>query len=121
MSELAVNGCTVKITSGQSAVSIQITTPPSNDCAVGGKGIYFGDIDVLLTTITQGNLLCASGTITISGTADNILNADGDKAVQKGDNATKSLTFTDQSSGTTTPIDVKIEITDAGQTDVGAT
>lgn len=118
MSELAVQGCTVAITSGQSASTIQITTSPSSDNFVNDKGIYFGDIDVSLTTITSGSLVCASGTITIKGTASNILDSGGNKAVQKNDTATKTLTFTDSSTGATSDIPVTIKITDASQTDV---
>lgn len=115
MSELAVQGCQVSITSGQSAVSIQVTTQPSDKVFAENKGVYFGDIDVSLVTITVGNLVCAGGTITISGTADNVLNADGYKAVQKGDSGSAELTFKDSSSGTETKLEVKIEVTDAGQ------
>ena len=118
MSELAVKGCTVEITSGQSASNIQITTAPSSDNSVGDDGIYFGDIDVMLTSVTQGNLLCPSGTLTISGTQSDVLNSSDEKAVQKGDNGTKTITFTDQSTGATTDLPVTIEIKDAGQTDV---
>jgi hypothetical protein len=117
MAELAVKGCKVKITSGQQAVTIQIKTSPSSNIDVGGKGVYFGDIDVALATISQENLVCSSGTITIKGTAANVL-AGSDKAVQKGDNATDTFTFTDSSSGATTDLPVTVEITDAGQTDV---
>lgn len=118
MSELAVKGCEVKITSGQSASKITITTLPSTDIFVGNNGVYFGDIDVLLTAITSGSLTCASGTITISGTNADVLNAEGKKALQKGDKATKTLTFTDSSSGATSKLPVTIQITDAGQSDV---
>lgn len=120
MSELAVQGCTVSITSGQSATTIQITTPPSDKVFVGTKGVYFGDIDVSLATITLGSLVCASGTITIKGTASNILNSSGDKAVQKNDTTTKTLTFTDSSTGATSDLPVTIKITNAGQTVVEA-
>lgn len=118
MSEVAVQGCTVSITSGQSATTIQITTSPSNKDFVDDKGIYFGDIDVSLTAITSGSLVCASGTITIKGTASNVLDSNGNKAVQKNDSATKTLTFTDTSTQATSDIPVTIKITDAGQTDV---
>lgn len=118
MSEVAIKGCTVSITSGQSATTIQITTPPSDKDFVGTNGIYFGDIDVSLTAITSGSLVCASGTITIKGTASNVLDSNGNKAVQKNDSATKTLTFTDTSTQATSDIPVTIKITDAGQTDV---
>ena len=117
MSELAVKGCEVKITSGQSATKIDIVTPPSTDILVGNNGVYFGDIDVLLTAITSGSLACPSGTITIKGTNANVLASADKKAVQKGDSATKTLTFTD-SSGATSDLPVTIQITDTGQTDV---
>lgn len=120
MSELAVQGCQVSITSGQSASMIQITTQPSDVNFVNSKGIYFGDIDVSLTAITSGSYVCASATITISGTADNILDANGNKAVQKGDSGSKSLTFTNPSTYEQITATVKIEITNAGQTDVNA-
>lgn len=121
MSELAVQGCQVSITSGQSASTIQITTQPSDVNFVNSKGIYFGDIDVSLTTITSGSYVCASATITISGTADNILDkSSSNKAVQKGDSGSKSLTFIDPSTQQTKQETVKIEITNAGQTDVNA-
>ena len=118
MSELAVQGCEVKITSGQSCEVITITTSPSSDIFVGSKGVYFGDIDVSLSAITSGSLTCPSGTITIKGTNTDVFDSDGNKAVQKGDSGTKTLTFTDSSTGATSSIPVTIQITDAGQTDV---
>ena len=121
MSEVAVKGCTVEIKSGQEAGNINITTSPSSYDEVDDKGIYFGSIDVSLTNITQGNLLCPSGTITINGTASNVLDGGDNKAVQKGDSATKTLTFTDQTSGAPSDIPVTIEVTDANQSYVFAT
>lgn len=118
MSELAVQGCEVKITSGQSCEAIAITTSPSSDNFVGSNGIYFGDIDVSLTAITSGNFACPSGTITIKGTNADVLDSVDKKAVQKGDSATKTLTFVDSSSGAESNLPVTIQITDAGQTDV---
>lgn len=120
MAELAVKGCTVSITSGQSATSINITTQPSSDNSVSQKGIYFGDIDVTLKTVTVGSLVCASAQLTISGTSGNILDSNGNKAVQKGDSASDSFTFTDSSSGAQSTLTIAIKITDAGQTDVTA-
>lgn len=121
MSDLAVKGCEIQITSGQSASKIEIITPPSSDNFVGNDGIYFGDIDVLLTSITQGNNVCASGTITIKGTGSDILNASDEKAVLNGDSGTKELKFTNTTSGATSDIPVTIQIVDAGQSDVSTT
>jgi hypothetical protein len=119
MSELAIKGCTIRInTAGVSAVSKEITTPPSSDNFVGNNGIYFGTISVTLTSLSQGNLQCPVGVITIDGTNDDVFNASNQKAVQKGDKGSAELTFTDSSSGTTIVLSVEIEVSDAGQTDV---
>ena len=120
MAELAVKGCTVSITSGQTATAINITTQPSSDVLVSQKGVYFGDIDVSLTAVTVGTLVCASATLTISGTAGNILDKNGNKAIQKGDNASDTFTFTDSTTLVTTDLPIAIQITDAGQSDVKA-
>jgi hypothetical protein len=117
MGALAVKGCTVSITSGQQASVIEITTPASSDINVGGKGVYFGDIDVSLSAITMGSLVCPSGTITIKGTASNILSG-SDKAVQANDSGNDTLTFTDSSTGASSDLPVAIQISDPGQTDV---
>ncbi len=117
---LAVLGCTIEITSGQQAVAMVVKTQPSQKVSVGGKGVYFGDMEVMLTGVTQGSLVCPEATLTIKGTAAKVLNADGDKAVQADDNATDKFTFTDSSSGATTSLPISIQITDAGQTDVVA-
>lgn len=119
MSELAVSGCTVKITSGQTAISITIITSPSSDISVNSKGVYFGDIDVTLIAVTQGSFVCPEATLTIKGTASNVLEIAGSKkAVQKNDSATDTFTFTDPSTLVTKDLTVTIQITDAGQTDV---
>lgn len=120
MAELAVLGCTVDITSGQTATAKSITTSPSSNILVNGKGVYFGDIDVLLTAISfvsGETFTCASGTITISGTGSNVLE-ETKKAVLKGDSGSKELMFTGVSTGTQVPAIVTVKITDAGQTDV---
>lgn len=121
MGSLAVQGCTVQITSGQQAASVAIVTQPSSAVKVNSKGVYFGDIDVQLTTLSQGNLTCPGGTITISGTVEDVCELSGESskpAVQEGDEGEATLTFTDSSTGSPTPVNVKIKITNAGQSDV---
>lgn len=121
MSELAVLGCTVDITSGQTATAKSITTSPSSDILVNGKGVYFGDIDVLLTAITYTTpaevFACTEGTITISGSGSDVLEGTK-KAVLKGDSGSKELMFTGVSTGTQVTVTVTVKITNAGQTDV---
>lgn len=118
MSNLAVKGCDIQIMSGQTASSIEVITPPSSDNSVENDGIYFGDIKVLLSGLSQGSMQCPTGTITISGTASDVLNSNDEKAVQEGDSGTDTFTFTDSSSGATSDIPVTVKIVDAGQSDV---
>lgn len=116
--ELAVQGCTVKVTTaGMSCEAIAVTTPPSQEVLADGKGVYFGDIDVSLTAITSGSLVCASGTITITATGEDHT-SHSKKAVLKGDKGTKTLTFTDSSTGAQSQLPVTIEVTDPGQNKV---
>lgn len=136
MSELAVSGCTLTATCelGQfSATSVVPSNSPSTDVLVDTNGVFFDKITALITvgvlipfapvsgTTNEGKL--ASGTVDISGTASDILDASGNKAVQKGDNGKKSLTFVFTTTSTppstiTKDYEIKVEVTDAGQTDV---
>ena len=121
MSELAVQGCTLSLTDPSlSVVNMAITTQPSQYTSVNGSSVYFGDITVALTTISQGSFTCPSGSVTISGTADSILEGTK-KAVQKGDKGSAKMLFTESSSGNQKQITVEVEISNAGQTDVIAT
>lgn len=137
MSEVAVQGCSLKISSTAgniSAVSVVPSNSPSSDNLVNNKGIFFDKITAQITTAkiepttpvagTTNVGILASGSIDIAGTASNILDSNNKKAVQKGDKATKMLTFlftiTPPTTPPTTPVDlpVTVEVDDAGQTDV---
>ncbi len=120
MSELAVNGCTISITSGQEASAKLITSQPSDKDFAENKGIYFGDMDVKLVSVVQGAFVCEEASLTIKGTVSNILNGSDEKAVQKGDSASGTFTFKNPQ-GSTIESMVRIEVTDAGQTTVIAT
>ena len=121
MADIAVLGCTVSITSGQTASAKTITTVPSTDVLVGTKGVYFGSVDVLLVQPSQGAFTTASATITINGTGSNVLDANGNKAVLKGDTGSSMVTLTNPDSGATITPTITVRIDDAGQTDVSAT
>ena len=136
MSELAVKGCVVSLSSTLGQLSITSKNPEetqSDENFVGSNGIFFDKVTVDLSGLTitpatpvagttnQGVL--STGSIDIKGTASDILDKDDNKAVQKGDKETKtfSFVFTNSPPATgTTPVDfpVTAEITDAGQTDV---
>lgn len=135
MAELAVQGCTFKasITPGSISAQCSTTTAPSSDVLVSNKGVFFDKITVTIpsgssvtltapptgATSPTGNLL-APDTIDISGTASNVLSGNK-KAVLKGDNGSKAITFTfpgPQGSQVPSPVTVKVEVDDPGQTDV---
>lgn len=134
MSEVAVQGCSIKISSTAgniSADSVEPSNSPSTVNLVGTNGIFFDKITALITNATikatvpsttnEGKL--ASGSIDITGTASNILDSSNKKAVQKGDKATETLTFIFTSTSSPPaevpiPIPVTVEVDDAGQTDV---
>lgn len=140
MSELAVQGCTFKISSTAgsiSATSLATTTTPSNKDFAKNKGIFFDKLTVNISgaTITPATPVAgttnsgvlASGSIDISGTASNILDSNEKSALQKGDKNTKTFSFIFTLTPTppppsppTTSVDfpVTVEIDDAGQTSV---
>lgn len=146
MSELAVKGCTIEasLEEGKGTISaspLTVTNQPSDKNFVGDNGIYFDKITVQIPETTTVTLtpqpsgassptsipLGASETIDISGTADNILNASDEKAVQKDDEGSKTITFkfmntsSPPSPTVTAQVKVIVKVTDAGQTDVIAT
>lgn len=136
MSEVAVQGCSLKISSTAgsiSAVSVVPSNSPSSDNFVNDKGIFFDKITAQITTATitpttpiagtTNTGILTSGSLDINGTASNVLDSSNNKAVQKGDKGTKTMTFTFTTTSTppsTTPVDlpVTVEVDDAGQTDV---
>lgn len=133
--ELAVKGCTFKasINPGTISANCSTSTTPSADVLVSGNGVFFDKITVTIpsgasVTLTSpppsatslSGQLMAPDTIDISGTADNVLSG-GKKAVLKGDNGSKAITFTfpgPNSSIVPYPVTVKIEVDNPGQTDV---
>lgn len=143
MSEVAVQGCTFKasLNTGEGTISpssLTASSQPSNKNFVvvseSDKGTYFDKVTVTVAsgttvvvtsppetaTSTTGTLM-SPDTIDIEGTADNVLDSNGKKAVQKGDKGSKSLTFTfpaPQGAVTTGDYEVTVEVDDAGQTDV---
>lgn len=125
MSELAVQGCTVTATSESGTVSALMSLSlSSQDILVSNKGVYFDKITVTLlsgTTVTTSagtGTLVAPTPIDINGTASNILES-GKKAVQKNDSGNNSsVNFMFPYSTSPVPIPIKVEVTDAGQTDV---
>lgn len=133
MSELAVKGCTLKISSTMGSVnaSLQVTSTPSSDILVGDNGVYFNKLSVSISSATitatvagtTGTGTLSSGSIDIDGTEGEVLNSSDEKAVQKGDKATKTFAFTFTTTSSppsqiSVNVPITVEVTDAGQTDV---
>ena len=128
--ELAVQGCTFKISSTMgeiTATSLETTNQPSQDILHNNKGVYFDKITVAISAAkisaavagTTGTGVLESGSLDISGTGDNIME-NSKKVVLKGDKGTKTIdfTFTTTStppSTTPVPVPVTIEVDNPGQ------
>lgn len=136
MSEIAVQGCVFEASISEldgSLVTYTIQPPsPSNNIEVDSKGIYSGEISVVIAlgataTLTAYPALAgwavsptaSPTTVKINGTASNVLE-DGKKCVQKGDSGKGSLFFPVANSTTgvteTAEVEVTVEVKNAGQT-----
>ena len=138
MSELAVSECSFEasldIGEGDINAILSAVSVPSTDVLVNDKGVYFDKITVMiasgstvvLTTTPPGansstGELLVPDTIDIEGTAEDILDSDNKKAVQKNDSGSKILTFTfpaPHGATVTYPVNVTVKVSDAGQADV---
>lgn len=140
MSNIAVKGCALKISSPDGTLTGNVDVAPfcfpSNDVYVNNNGVYFDKITALakgLTLIptvipegTTGKGTLVTDTIDIQGTGSNVLDSGNYKAVLEGDKGTKTCTFmfmttTEPPSEVPLPYSVTVEIQRAGQTDVSAT
>ena len=87
MPAVAVEGCTLKISSGGSGPAPSVTNSPSTVVFADGKGVFFKEIKFSVSGVTAGDIANADGqgTGSISATGKFILDANGDKAVLEGD------------------------------------
>ena len=68
--------------------------------------------------VSPSGTLASSATIDISGTGDNVLDSSGKKAVLKGDNGSKTISFTFPAPNGATVgygVNVKVEVDSPGQ------
>lgn len=140
MSDIAVKGCTLKISSSEGTLTGNVEVAPfcfpSNDVSVNNNGVYFDKITALVTGLTfiptvtpegtTGKGTLVTDTIDIQGTGSSILDSGNHKAVLEGDKGTKTCTFlfmttTEPPSEVPLPYSVTVEVQRAGQTDVSAT
>ena len=117
---VAVDGCELEDTTGGGRVSVD--SPPSNGDFAGGKGMFFGTINVSVSGSTGGGKFTdgnGAGTGTLTGTGSNILSANGEPAVLEGDTA--DIIVNGTSGGyAQPPATVTVKVTSAGQSVVVA-
>lgn len=122
--EIAVKGCHLVISSGGSGPEPTITSQPSDDVLVSGKGVFFEEIKFKVSGVTSGDIANADGEGegTIQGTGDSILLIAGDKKVVLKDDESEDVpvngTKPSQSGKAPASGSIKVKVLDAGQTDV---
>ena len=122
--EIAVQGCHLVISSGGSGPEPTITSQPSDDVLVSGKGVFFGEIKFKVSGVTAGDIANADGKGegTIQGTGSNILLIAGSKKVVLKDDESASVpvngTKPSQSGPQPASGSIKVKVSSTGQTDV---
>ena len=124
--EVAVDGCHLVISSGGSGPEPTITSQPSDQIFVSGKGVFFKEIKFKVSGVTAGDIANADGKGegTIMGTGDSILSIVGgtqDKVVLKDDESVEidvNGTKPSQSGPVSASGKIKVKVASTGQTDV---
>lgn len=120
---VAIDGCTLIISSGGTGPEPTVDSTPSEDVDVSGSGFFFKEIEFSVQGVTAGDITNADGrgSGTIKGTGDSILNANGDKAVLE-DDESEEITVQGTKSSPSGPVPatgkIKVKVLKAGQTDV---
>lgn len=119
---VAVDGCTLTISSGGSGPAPSVTNSPSSNIKAGGKGVFFKEIKFSVSGVTAGTITNADGAGegTIKGTGSSILE-NGDKAVLEDDESaliTVNGTMSTPSGPQSASGQIKVKVSKAGQSDV---
>lgn len=118
---VAVQGCTVSVLPPVAGGSVTIQTAASTKCKAEGKGIYSGNISVLVAGTSLGALTQVDPvTITITPSVIKKSKADGKIMVAIGDKGQTSKPVTFSAGQTSSTSVIMIQITDAGQSKVVA-
>ena len=120
---IAVQGCTLVISSGGSGPNPTITSQPSTQVLVSNKGVFFKEIKFSVSGANAGSISNndghGSGTILATGTY--ILDGSSNKVVLL-DDESASVTLNGTKPGPDGPEpatgSVKVKVSNAGQTDV---
>lgn len=118
---VAIDGCTILINGGviTSPSPLQFLTPASTEVFINKKGVFFGDIKVLVPSGASGpaGTLSSPVTCTIKSTGSNMKTSAG-VALLLGDKSSGTDTGTFVQGNTSTDVPLLLTVADAGQTDV---
>lgn len=118
---VAVQGCTVSVLPPVAGGTVTIQTPASVKSKAEGKGIYSGNISVLVAGTSLGALTQVSpAIITISPSVIKKCKADGKIMLGFGDKGQSSSPVSFSAGIANSTAIIAIQITDAGQTKVVA-
>lgn len=125
MKNVAVLGCTLKLSSDLYGGVIAITSLPSTSITAMNKGVYFGSIDGTIAGCVDETSGCVQGapvTFSIKGTGTNVEIDSAEiehKVVMEGDESSPvSIELTHPTSGVTITIALSVKVESAGQTEV---
>ena len=122
--EVAVDGCHLVISSGGTGPEPTITSQPSDEVFVEGKGVFFGEIKFKVSGVNSGEITNADGKGegTILGTGSSILLIAGSKKVVLKDDESASVPVTGTKPSQSGPVpasgSIKVKVASTGQTDV---
>jgi hypothetical protein len=120
---IAVQGCTLVISSGGSGPNPTVTSQPSTQVLINTKGVFFKEIKFSVSGANAGEITNSdghgSGTILATGTY--VLDGSGNKVVLL-DDESASVTLNGTKPGSEGPEPatgtIKVKVSNAGQTDV---
>ena len=117
---IAAQGCEIELTPPSTTeppvLSVQIAEPPSTDVKAEGKGLYRGQLTIIIAGYQGGAVTTTgAGTGTIAGSAQSV-KIDMMPAVLEGDTSTVPATVVDASTGSTQPVTLRVK--SAGQNSV---
>ncbi|MCQ2577561.1 MAG: hypothetical protein MJ176_03405 [Treponema sp.] len=125
MKNVAVLGCTLKLSSDLYGGVIAITSLPSTSITAMNKNVYFGSIDGTIAGCVDETSGCVQGapvTFSIKGTGTNVeIDTTGieKKVVLEGDESQLvSIVLTHPTTGATITIALSVKVESAGQTEV---
>jgi hypothetical protein len=112
---IAAQGCEIELTPASTTpATVQIVEPPSTDVKAEGKGLYRGQLTIMIAGYQGGAVTTTgAGSGTIAGTAQSV-KIDMMPAVLEGDSGTAVVT--DASTGATQPVTLRVK--SAGQNSV---